>query len=561
MNSKLIFAPLIRVSTERQERKGESLSTQRKQLEQAIKNLNGKIFEWYSGQEHATPDNERKILDKLMSDAEAGKFNAVMVADISRWSRDNKKSKMCLDILKKNKIQFYCLERNWDLNEPFSNFIVGMGTEINEFFAAEQSRKSIINRIEKAKRGFPVAGKSPYGRTYDKEKNEWIVVSKKQEIVREAADRYLSGESMLTIANSYKMNSSNLHKILNHRCGNTWKQRFRNKEGTIDEEVITSIPRLLEENIIKKIHTRSKENKKYSAGSAKYEYLLSKVIFDSKTGKALTGTPNAKGNRYYKPYQGSNAHRYMINADILEAAVLEGLIELLNNRSSFQKAIFEGSPVNEIKDSLTLKLSSIQKEIKAEERTLANFKEGLKLADNVSNFMNIVNKDIEKSDERLKDLRFQYNSIQNQLDALPTKEEIEATYTMTEKLVRQINKNFYRSPNALREIPFQQKRKIILSFFGGHDLAGKKYGINIEPLEGKPKRYHFKAYGRVGYVDGWLNAREKDYDIFTKSKQLDAESLITETANIIRDSDPFCKIKPHIVSKCDAYHCVRLHQR
>jgi len=61
----LRFAPLIRVSTEDQEKKGESLRTQKGQIKQYVKSLKGIIPDncWiYSGQEHATPDQERAKL-------------------------------------------------------------------------------------------------------------------------------------------------------------------------------------------------------------------------------------------------------------------------------------------------------------------------------------------------------------------------------------------------------------------------------------------------------------------------------------------------------------------
>ena len=54
----LRFAPIIRVSTEKQERQGESLQTQKEQILQNVKVLGGTIPEYcweYSGQEHATP--------------------------------------------------------------------------------------------------------------------------------------------------------------------------------------------------------------------------------------------------------------------------------------------------------------------------------------------------------------------------------------------------------------------------------------------------------------------------------------------------------------------------
>ena len=45
MSKKLRFASLIRVSTEGQQKKGESLKTQRKQIEQAMEILGGVICE------------------------------------------------------------------------------------------------------------------------------------------------------------------------------------------------------------------------------------------------------------------------------------------------------------------------------------------------------------------------------------------------------------------------------------------------------------------------------------------------------------------------------------
>ena len=66
--SDLIFACLIRVSTDAQMKKGESLLVQKKQIEEAISYLRGKVYKWYSGSEHATPDQERKILAELMKE-------------------------------------------------------------------------------------------------------------------------------------------------------------------------------------------------------------------------------------------------------------------------------------------------------------------------------------------------------------------------------------------------------------------------------------------------------------------------------------------------------------
>lgn len=66
----LRFAPIIRVSTEQQEKQGESLLVQKSQILQYVQTLQGTIPDscWqYTGQEHLTPQFERRLIDKLFA--------------------------------------------------------------------------------------------------------------------------------------------------------------------------------------------------------------------------------------------------------------------------------------------------------------------------------------------------------------------------------------------------------------------------------------------------------------------------------------------------------------
>ena len=117
----LRFAPIIRVSTEKQEKRGESLHTQVKQIKQYVENLGGTIPEscWkYTGQESATPDKERTLLNNLLADSGKDIFDAVIVCDASRWSRDNLKSKTGLNILRQNGIKFFVATAEYNLFDP-----------------------------------------------------------------------------------------------------------------------------------------------------------------------------------------------------------------------------------------------------------------------------------------------------------------------------------------------------------------------------------------------------------------------------------------------------------
>jgi DNA invertase Pin-like site-specific DNA recombinase len=91
-----------------------------------------------------------------------------MVTDTSRWSRDNAKSKEYLEVFRQHGIKFFVGTMELDLFVPQHTFILGIGAEVNEYFAREQAYKSIINRIERAKKGYPSSsGRFPYGRIFD----------------------------------------------------------------------------------------------------------------------------------------------------------------------------------------------------------------------------------------------------------------------------------------------------------------------------------------------------------------------------------------------------------
>jgi hypothetical protein len=80
------FAAFVRVSTPGQtgDRKT-SFEVQKDYIKDCVDILEGTISPdcWYIGDEHATPDHERKILDRLLEDRTKNKFDAVIVNDAS----------------------------------------------------------------------------------------------------------------------------------------------------------------------------------------------------------------------------------------------------------------------------------------------------------------------------------------------------------------------------------------------------------------------------------------------------------------------------------------------
>lgn len=198
----LRFAPIIRVSTEIQEKKGESLAIQKKMIEQDVKHMGGVIPKhcWsYTGQERATPNEERKKFQQMLSDSDKNLFDAVIVYDIFRWSRDSETSKKGLSLLRKNGISFFVRTMEYNLFNPDHLYMLGINVESGEHQAGSMAKRSIEGRIKKAKRGYWTAGSLPTGRTFDKKTGKWGIKAEVKKKIERAAKMYLEGHSLQKI--------------------------------------------------------------------------------------------------------------------------------------------------------------------------------------------------------------------------------------------------------------------------------------------------------------------------------------------------------------------------
>jgi site-specific DNA recombinase len=349
----LRFAALIRVSTKEQAQFGESLRTQKADIEADVKSLGGKVVEWYGGQEHATPGHSTTEVDRLLADAAKHKFDAMIVAHQDRWSRDNLKSKIGLEVLRQNNVRFFVRTQEWDLFNPTHKFFLGVSAEIGEFIAGTQNEKSIENRIARAKRGIPTAGKKPYGRIWNKQTEKWSLDPVKHATIKDVAKRYLNGEQAPLLAKEIGMNYSNLMKLLRGRCGDTWTETFDYPAFQIHEVVTHKIPRLLPEKTIQAIHKKAKFNRTFFDSKRHYDYLLSSYIFCSHCDYLMIGQTNhANSSHKKKSYYRHPRHLVKpctvtpayVDAQVIERQVLFMLFNLFGNPVAVEKAIKAAIP-------------------------------------------------------------------------------------------------------------------------------------------------------------------------------------------------------------------------
>ncbi len=479
MTTKLRFAPLIRVSTEGQERRGESLRTQKKQVQEYVEVLHGVIPAhcWkYCGQEHATAGHDRLILDQLIADSGKKLFDAVIVCDASRWSRDNAKSKEGLATLRKHGVRFFVGSAEYDLFSPEQSLFLSLAVEIGEFHARMQNLKSTINRLNRAKRGIPTGGKIPYGRTYDSKTEKWGLDEEKVTGIRWAAEQYLAGKGLVKIAKELGVNPANLWKVLTKRSGTNWSVDFDCPNLNIKESVSIKVPPLLPEGTIKAVLARAASNKTYTHGESKHPYLLGRMVHCAECGYAMFGQTNHNGLRYYRHAR----HREKpctqfksVPAPLIEEAVLIHLFKTFGDVDAIKQAIQKAVPNQERVEKLR------QQQVVTDKRLRAAQQEKQRLVAAISKGI-LSDKDASEAMARLREreelLAGEAAMLDAQLVHVPNRKLIAENAA----LVHNVIKHVFKQPHHLLEMSYERKKELVQHAFDGKDTQGNRLGVYVK---------------------------------------------------------------------------------
>lgn len=512
MRKVLRFAALIRVSTEQQEKTGESLRTQRADIESAVKRHGGTIAQRYGGQEHATPGHEKKEIDRLLADAAKNKFDAVIVAHADRWSRDNIKSTEGLRVFEAHNIRFFVADTEYNLFNPEHILFLGMSAVIGNFLAQNQNRKSIQNRIARARRGVPTCGKLPYGRTFDKKTEKWGIDPAKHKIAKDIAKRYLGGESMAHLALEYGVNHASLHKTMMERCGSEWTVEFSAAKLNIKESVVIKIPPLLDEKTIKAMRDKAHVNRTFEHGMTVNKYLFGGMVFCEQCGYSLCGQTNHNGHRYYRHNLREHAKtcpcrpRPWVRADDLEDIVMANLFECFGNPIAVERAIEAATPRMEKLDEYRAQSDRIDAALN---KIVTGKKKILKLVAN-----GLV--DDGDAEEQLKSLAANEatqtaakDRLNEFLANLPTRElvqdvagRISARFTCESSIAN----------HRLDLMTWDERRTLAKMVFSGTQVDGRRLGIYIGFLDDKKpsrrKTWRYTIHGHLIHTDGFLPMSE-----------------------------------------------------
>lgn len=509
----LRIAALIRVSTEKQERKGESLRTQGNQIEQATAALGAKIVRRYAGQEHATEGYERQLLDRLLADAANPDrpFDAVMVADPTRWSRDNVKSEQGLELLKDAGVRFFVLTTEHDLYDPQARLFLGLSSTIGAFHARVQKQKSLLNRIARAKASnAPTCGRLPFGRVWDADRKEWSVDPDKKAMIEDVAARYLAGESLPKLAREYGVNHANLCKILRERCGDAWEQEFRADDLNIAETVRVAVPRLLDESTIRAVLRCLEKNRTYGHKPPRsaYDFLLRGCIFCAGCGYSLMGQTNPNGRHYYRharhewgrecPFK---EPRPWVRAERIEEAVVADLFNMFGNPAAIERSVRAAVPDC---DKALRRRARVEEELaklaQARDRVLA-----LVIEDHLTESQ--AAKKLGELKGREGVLRDELGRLNAALADVPDPADVRRYVERFGESVVVFDDggNQYAGGNDVQSFLLmsrQERRALVESVFGAHLPDGTPGGVYIKPAGGqrfRRKQFTYELRGRLAW--------------------------------------------------------------
>jgi site-specific DNA recombinase len=162
----------------------------------------------------------REEFQQMMRDAANGRFDVLVVFDITRFSRDG------FDIIDSART----LKRDFgvdvvDTKGVFDTRTSGSGRVIINYVQAGMAEDERLRILERTKRGKiavakkhqPVGAKRPFGRIWDKKEKKWSVDQAKRKMIEDVAKRYLAGDSMKSLAKEYDINHAFLHRVITQR--------------------------------------------------------------------------------------------------------------------------------------------------------------------------------------------------------------------------------------------------------------------------------------------------------------------------------------------------------
>jgi site-specific DNA recombinase len=428
----------IRVSTDMQKERGESLSVQLKRLTAYVESKGDWVIsERYEDAGISAKNTNRPEFSRMMSDVENGKLDAILCTKLDRLFRNTRDFLDTADYFDEKNINFVCLDGNIDTSTASGRVYSTMRAAFAQFereTTAERVRDVMKSRAEQGKWN---GGPSPYG--YRNENKQLIIDEKESLVVKKIYDLYIKHKSLRFV--THKLNTDGIKTRKNELWAVTSVKRILTnplyygvlvynkrshsykgelKHNTKDKYIRGqgTYPTIISKELFDTVQIIIKQQTK-TAPRKNAKYLLAGLVYCAECGSRMHGQRSKENHTYYRCYghlqkgiakcSGKNA----IRVDTLDRLLIKQLKKSKINYNDLKESVKNNAEFsNKDADSIKEKLQALESQLKKaqikrqkmfelyEEGSISkkDFLERKTLTDNDEAF---INKEIEELKARL----------------------------------------------------------------------------------------------------------------------------------------------------------------
>ncbi|MCL2676283.1 MAG: recombinase family protein [Streptococcaceae bacterium] len=194
------MAGYTRVSTLEQKEEGYSLEMQQERMDGFCKAKGWKLVKIFEDGGNSGKDLNRPEMQKLISDCEAGRYDAVIVYKLDRLSRSQKDTLYLIeDVFLKNNIEFVSVQESIDTSTPVGRAMIGILSAFAQLEREQIKERMQMGKIGRMKKGKPACWATPpFGYTYTKG-DDALRLTEYAPIVKKMYEDYLAGQPQAKI--------------------------------------------------------------------------------------------------------------------------------------------------------------------------------------------------------------------------------------------------------------------------------------------------------------------------------------------------------------------------
>jgi len=503
-------AGYIRVSTVSQAQDGESLNTQKFQIEAYCRSQSWELFQIFEDAGVSGAKASRPGLDALLHEAEQGKIQAVVVADLTRFGRSATDLLGNIRKLKDFGVGFYSIKGNVSSDGgPFGQLLLTILAATSEFEREMIILRTRENKMARWSQRQIYNGRSPYGYTWNRQLKQMEIHPVEGPIFLRIVSEYLDlGRGLKSISIGLnndgiptrirgRWSSATISTILHSEayCGHhTLNRHILDEKGNIkgdkpiSEHITYEFPPLLTHERWTQLQERLRNSKVERGGrpsSLKKEFLLYGLL---RCGNCYAPEHNCHGRigplyghyrqdgtrtRFYGCYWNQTSGKALeeakrerctlpkIPADEIERFIWNRFRFVLfrTSEENFDQ-IFNTTKWAEKEEAAVNRIKSIKSDLRKAENSLKHLK-GLLELDNVD--LESYAADRTEAEQKILELKLRLEEANDELEECrklrQEKESFLAFSRDQKELLKKVEK-------ILDELPLDQKQKLLAGMLG-----------------------------------------------------------------------------------------------